>query len=390
MSAASVAVPVRVDARSMSRLSVAHALTDMCQGAVPALLPTLIAERGLNLASAASLVSITSIGSAVVQPLFGIWADRISAPLLAPLGVALAGLGLGAVGFCHSYLALALAVALSGMGVALFHPEAARMANMVGGGSVRGMSYFSVGGNTGFAIGPLVVLLVLSLGGISATPLLAVPGLLIAVVLVVDIERLKGHIARAHARTAAAAAEPEQWGPFVRLVGAAVARTAPFFALMAFIPIYAVRQLGASHALGSLALTMMLMCGACGTLIGSRCADRFGKRLVLVWAMLPLTLLLLLLPHLALLPMLATLCLVGFAIDAPFATTVVLGQQYLPGRRGLASGITLGLAIGAGGLVATVLGVIADAIGIHDMLMLLPVFSALALALVATLPDPRG
>jgi MFS transporter, FSR family, fosmidomycin resistance protein len=385
------AAPTRVDLRAMSRLSLGHGFVDMCQGAVPALLPTLIATRGLNLASATALVSIATIGSAIVQPLFGIWSDRISAPLLAPLGVLLAGLGVASVGLCHTYLGLALALGLSGLGVALFHPEGARMAHVVGGGSVRGMSYFSVGGNGGFALGPLAVLLILGIGGISATPLLAIPGLVVASLLLLDVERLKGHMGierRAqHTREVRPAA---QWGPFARLVAAAVARTVPFYALLALIPIYAMRRFGAGHSVGSIALTVMLLCGAAGTLIGGRSADRFGKRIVLVWAMLPLTVFLLILPHVGLVLMFVTLGCVGFTLDAPFSTTVVLGQQYLPAQRGLASGITLGLAIGLGGLLATGLGAIADAVGIHTTLEFLPVFSVIALACVMSLPQPRA
>ena len=228
----------------MSRLSVGHGFVDMCQGAVPALLPTLIDTRGLNLASATALVSIASIGSAIVQPLFGIWSDRITAPLLAPLGVALAAVGLALVGICHTYLELAFALAASGLGVALFHPEGARMAHLVGGGSVRGMSYFSVGGNAGFALGPLAVLLILAIGGISATPLLVIPGAAVAALLVLDVGRFKGHLQAEHRSQQTRGAEQKaQWGPFTRLVGAAVARTVPFYTVLALVPIYAVRRL---------------------------------------------------------------------------------------------------------------------------------------------------
>jgi len=389
--AASVAVPARVDLRSMSRLSLGHGFVDMCQGAVPALLPTLIDTRGLNLVSATALVSIASIGSAIVQPLFGIWSDRITAPLLAPLGVGLAALGLACVGICHTYLELALALGASGLGVALFHPEGARMAHLVGGGSVRGMSYFSVGGNAGFALGPLAVLLILAIGGISATPLLVIPGVAVAALLVLDAGRFKNHLQAEHrSRQTQGGEQTAQWGPFTRLVGAAVARTVPFYAVLALVPIYAVRRLGASHSIGSVALTVMLVAGAAGTLVGARCADRFGKRRVLIWAMVPLTVFLVILSHTGLALTFVTLALIGFTLDAPFSTTVVLGQQYLPGRRGLASGITFGLAIGMGGLIATGLGATADAIGIHTTLEILPAFSLIALGCVLSLPQPRG
>ncbi len=388
---ASGTAPARVDARSMSRLSMGHSFVDLCQGSVPALLPTLIVVHHLNLASATALISIASIGSAVIQPLFGIWSDRITAPVLAPLGVLLASLGIASIGFCSNYPQLALAVGLSGLGVALFHPEGARMAHLVGGGSVRGMSYFSVGGNVGFAAGPVAVLVVLAIGGLSATPLLAIPGIAIATLLLLDVERLKSRLIRAaHADRHDAVAPAAEWAPFRRLVGAAVARTVPMFALLAFIPVYVIHNLHSTHTAGNLALTTMLLAGAAGTLAGGRLADRFGKRTVVRRAMPLLILALLVLPATGLVGLYAVLILVGFSLDLPFSTTVVLGQQYLPGRRGLASGITFGLAIGVGALMATALGVLADAIGIHTTLMILPAFAIVALGFALSLPEPRA
>ncbi|WP_320670707.1 MFS transporter [Patulibacter defluvii] len=379
-----------IDRRAMGRLSLGHGCADLCQGAVPALLPALIAHRGLSLASATALVSIATIGSSVVQPLFGLWADRLSTPRLAPIGVAIGALGLGAVGLCHSYLALAVALAVSGLGVALFHPEGARMAGAVAGGSARGMSYFSIGGNVGFAVGPALVLLVLAIGGLDAAPLLALPGLAVAALLARELPRIAPAAAAAAPTRAGTptTATPAAWGPFTRLAGAAVSRTAAFFALQAFVPLYLVQQLGTGDGVGTLALVAMLAAGALGTLIGGRCADRFGRRVVLVWAMLPLALLLAALPHVGLALFLVLLLGVGLTVDGPFATTVVLGHEYLPGRTGLSSGITLGLAIGLGGLLATGLGALADATSLHTALLTLPVFAVAALGLALSLPDP--
>lgn len=374
-----------IDRRAILPLSFAHGCADLCQGAVPALLPTLIAARGLSLASAAALVTAATIASSVVQPLFGIWSDRLDFPFLAPLGVVVAGLGLGAVGFCHSYAALAGALAVSGLGVALFHPEAARMAGRAGGGTARGMSYFSVGGNIGFAVGPLAVLLTVGIFGLDVSPLLALPGLLACAVLVVELRGRRAGADR-HARHVRAPHGPARWGPFTRLAGAAVARTVAFFALQAFVPVYLIHRLGASDALAGIALTTMLGAGAVGTLVGSRWADRWGRRLVLVWAMVPLTALLALLPELGLPASIAALAAIGFLVDAPFATTVVIGQAYLPGRSGLASGITLGLAIGLGGLIAASLGLLADATSITTALLTLPAFTVVAAALAVSLP----
>jgi len=284
------------------------------------------------------------------------------------------------------------------------------MAGIAGGGSARGMSYFSVGGNLGFALGPAAVLLVVGLFGLDASPLLALPGLAAAALLLAQTRRMQaGAQAQAHAPTQARATTDDHasargvtapdsaadaplpapaWGPFTRLAGAAVARTVAFFALQAFVPIYLIDRLHTSDGVGSAALIVMLASGAAGTLVGSRIADRWGRRLVLVWAMLPLTALLALLPHTGVAACFALLVAIGFFADAPFATTVVMGQNYLPGRAGLASGVTLGLAIGLGGLLATALGLLADATSVTTALSTLPAFAAVAALLALSLPAP--
>jgi MFS transporter, FSR family, fosmidomycin resistance protein len=378
------------DRRRLGLLAAGHGAVDFGQGAVPALLPFLIDAHGLSLASATALLSAATIGSSIVQPLFGLWADRLSSPLLLPAGLAGSALGLGAVGLCDSYILLALALVLSGLGVAAFHPEGARLAGAASGDQRgKGMSYFSVGGNAGFALGPVLTAPICAVLGLGFTPLLALPGLVMAVVtarrlpvLTVDAR------AAVAARTVTGDPERAAWWPFARLVAAAVSRTSAFFALQAFIPVWVVGHLGGSAAGGDAVLAVMLVAGAAGTLIGGRCADRFGRRAVLVTAMAPLAVVLLALPHVGLVPFVALAALTGLAIDGPFSTTVVLGQEYLPGRHGLASGITLGLAIGLGGLLAAALGALADATSLATTMDVLPVFALLALAAAVSLPEP--
>jgi FSR family fosmidomycin resistance protein-like MFS transporter len=378
-----------IDRRRLALLSAGHGCADLCQGAVPALLPFLVARDGLSLASAAALLSAATIGSSLVQPLFGIWADRLSSPVLLPAGVALGSVGLGLTGLAGSYALLACALIVSSLGVAAFHPEAARMAGYVSGTErARGMSYFSVGGNAGFALGPVFVAPLIALFGLGASPLLALPGLVVAVVLALQLPGLRAVAGAAAARTGAAH-QPARWGPFSRLTGAAVSRTVAFFALQAFVPLYAIEQFGVSEAAAGALLAVMLVAGAAGTLIGGRLADRLGRRGVMVWAMVPLALLLLALPHVGLAAFVVLLVGVGLAVDGPFSTTIVFGQELLPGRAGLASGITLGLAIGVGGLLATALGALADATSITTVLELLPLFALAAFALALSLPEPR-
>jgi FSR family fosmidomycin resistance protein-like MFS transporter len=380
----------RVDRRGIGTLAAGHACADLCQGAVPALLPFLIAQRGLSLTAAAALITASTIGSSIVQPLFGLWADRLSTPVLLPAGVALGSIGLGVAGLCQSYAVLMAVLVVSGVGVAAFHPEGARYASYVSrAGRGRGVSYFAVGGNVGFALGPALVTPVVAALGLPATPLLAIPGLLVSGLLLAELRRLRTFAPAAPAPGAPVAAlqTGDRWWPFSRLAGAAMARTTAFFALQAFVPVYLLRHYDTTSATAGAALTTMLVAGAAGTLLGGWCADRYGPRRVLVGAMLPLIVLLALLPHVGLVAFFAIIVGVGVTVDAPFSTTIVLGQSYLPRRIALSSGITYGLAIGVGGLAATALGVLADATSITVVLALLPFCAVTALLLAASLPS---
>jgi MFS transporter, FSR family, fosmidomycin resistance protein len=375
---------------SVALIATGHGCADICQGAVPALLPFLIAQRGLSLPAATGLLSAATIGSSIVQPLFGLWADRLYRPVLVPGGVALASVSLGVVGLCHSYLALVVALVFSGLGVAAFHPEGARMVNQISRPETRGraMSYFSVGGNVGFAVGPLLVTVIVGLLGLSASPLLAVPGLMVALLLVRSARPAPQAASRV--RTQATPLARERRAAFARLSTAAVARTVIFFAMQALVPLYLIRHFGLSTSLGDGALTVLLAAGAFGTLIGGRCADRFGRKLVLVYAMAPAVVVLIALPHLGVVAFIFALVVIGLLLDGPFSTTVVLGQEYLPDRVGLASGITLGLSIGLGGLGATGLGAIASASSIREAFEVLPFVAVLALLLALSLPEPTA
>jgi FSR family fosmidomycin resistance protein-like MFS transporter len=388
--AAAVAVDVEVplDRRGLGALSAGHACVDLCQGAVPALIPFLVVQRGLSLTAAGALITAATVGSSIVQPLFGLWSDRLSLPVLLPAGVALGSIGIGVAGLLDSYVALMAILVVGGLGVAAFHPEAARYAGYVSGSSRgKGMSYFAVGGNLGFALGPALVTPVIATFGISATPLIAIPGLVVSALLLSQLGHLRSFAPPTPVtRAPDDAGAPEAWWPFTRLVSAAVCRTAAFFALQAFVPVYLIHHYGTSTATAGAALAAMLLAGALGTLVGGRCADRYGRRIVLVGSMVPLIPLLVLLPHVGLVAFFAVLIGVGLAVDSPFATTVVLGQEYLPHRVALSSGITYGLAIGVGGLAATGLGALADATSIKTVFEVLPVFAVLALVLAATLP----
>ena len=381
-------VDTELDRRGLVLLSGAHLSTDLCQAAVPALLPFFVEQRGYSYSAAGALVLAATVGSSLIQPLFGFAADRRELPWLMALGVALAGTGVALAGVAPSYPATFAAIVVSGIGVAAFHPEAARYANYASGGRQgSGMSIFSVGGNGGFAVGPVLTTACVVTLGLSGTLLLAVIPIVAATLLAVWRGHLawlrEGGLAALEARSDAA---PDHWGPFARLTGVISLRSVVHFGLLAFVPSYFVEILGSSEAAGNAALTAMLASGAVGTLVGGRAADRFGARTVLVWctaAAAPMIALFLLSGT----PLaFATVGPAGLVIVGTFAITVVLGHEYLPGRLGIASGVTLGAAIGVGGAFAPLLGALADAHGIEFTMWTIAVVPLFGLLLALTLP----
>ena len=174
-----------VDRPRILVLTAGHVGSDVFQGAVPAMVPFFVSDRGWSYAQAGVLVLIGSLGSSLLQPLAGIVGDRVRAPWLIPLGLVLASLGLLAAALTKDYALVAAALAVGGLGVALFHPEAVRAAVDAAGPSPgAALGFFATGGNAGFALGPALVAplaLVFGLSGAAVVALLplAAAGLLL-------------------------------------------------------------------------------------------------------------------------------------------------------------------------------------------------------------------
>jgi FSR family fosmidomycin resistance protein-like MFS transporter len=377
-----------VDRRAMATLSAGHLFTDVAQGSVPALLLFLKIHDHLSYAAASALVLAATVSSSVIQPVFGHLSDRVSLPWLMPLGPFLGGLGIALAGLAPSYGLTFVAIVISGIGVAAFHPEGSRFANYVSGSRrSSGMSLFSVGGNIGFALGPVLMTPLLLAFGLHGTVFVLIPTWIMAVVLV----RRLPHLQRFRTDQPAggrvdAEPQPEQWGPFALLGGVIALRSFVYFGLVTFIPLYYVEHLHASKAFGNAALSAMLIGGAVGTLIGGPLADRFGRRVVLTGSMIVLPPLIVAFilsgPALAV----AFAALTGAATIATFAVTIVMGQEYLPGRLGVSAGVTIGLSIGLGGVGAPLLGLLADGHGLKAVFEVIVVLPVLCLLLTLALP----
>ena len=374
----------------MALLSIAHLADDVNQSFIPALLPLLIVHWHISHATAGTLVLCQAISSSVVQPGIGHLADRRSMPWLIPLGMFLAGSGVALLGVLPTMPLLFAAALVSGIGVAAFHPEAARFANYVSGAKkASGMRWFTVGGNLGFAIGPAFATAAIAAWGLAGTLAAAIPVSIVAIVSLIELPRLSRFGPVRNKKRVSAG--NEDWISFGKLSGFVIVRSMAYLGLVAFIPLYVVEVLHGSAAVGGLTDTAFLLSGAAGTIAGGPIADRVGRKPVLIWSTALTVVLVAVLVVLTggggPLPLaIGILIVTGFVLVASQASFIVLGQEYLPNRVGLASGVTLGLAVSLGGGLSPALGAIADHFGVGSTLLTVSGLALAATLIAFTLP----
>jgi MFS transporter, FSR family, fosmidomycin resistance protein len=380
-------VRAEIDMRAMAALSSGHAATDFANGALPALLPFFVERFDLSYTLAALLMLASAFSSSVIQPFFGLWSDRRGAIWLLPAGVAVAGVCIALAADAPSYWLVLLCVLVSGVGVAAYHPEGSKFAAYTSGRRrASGMSLFSIGGNVGYALGPAVATPIVLWLGLGGGLLLALPGLAVAALLLA----IAPYLARLapDRREGDGSAGEDRPGALVLLLGVIALRSVAWFGLVTFVPLWAV-SLGHSKAYGNQLLTFMLLAGAVGTLAAGPLADRIGRRPVLIGsiaATAPLTLVFVAAGGLV---GAVALAVVGACVIGTFGVTMVMSQEYLPRRIGLASGLSIGMSIGLGGIAAVALGALADAVDLRTSMYVCAVVPLAAVALAAFLPSSR-
>jgi FSR family fosmidomycin resistance protein-like MFS transporter len=269
------------------------------------------------------------------------------------------------------------------------------MANQLAGKKKGGgMSVFSVGGNIGFAFGPALVTPAMLYLGLSGSAVLAIPAITMFIILTLQSAKMntEARAAQVQEKTASPAAPAlrNEWGKFLWLTIAITGRSIIFHNLNTFLPLYWVNVLGQSKAAGGTVLTILFVAGAVSTLIGGHLADRFGtNRIVSIGWVLLIPLLFFFTKITS--PALATLFLILIAYGLFTVTTpmIILGQRYLPGRLGFASGVTLGLGVSIGGMVAPLVGKYADANGLVAALQLLIFLPVVGAFVTLTLRRPQ-
>jgi FSR family fosmidomycin resistance protein-like MFS transporter len=381
-------VRAEIDRRAMALLSSGHFATDFSNGALPALLPFLKDRFSLSYTAVGAVILASQASSSLIQPLFGLWSDRRGAMWRLPAGVAVAGVGIALAADAPSYGLVLLLVLISGVGSAAYHPEGSKFAGFVSGRKrASGMAWFSIGGNLGFALGPIATTAVVAAFDLRGGLILAVPAVLVAAAFLVSAPYL-----RSFAPEPGAARRPvgdDDPLAMKLLLGVIALRSVAWFGLVTFVPLWEV-SLGHSKSHGNHLLALMLFAGGVGTLALGPLADRFGRRPVLlasVFATGPLVLVFVLVGGVA---GAIALALVGVSVVGTFGVTMVMGQEYMPRHVGTASGLVIGLSVGLGGVAAVGLGRLADMTSLRTALFVAAAAPLLASALAALLPSARS
>ncbi|MHB8091428.1 MAG: MFS transporter [Syntrophales bacterium] len=372
-------------------LSLGHLVTDIYQGALPAILPFLKENLSLSYTMTGVILMAANFTSSFIQPLFGYFSDIKEKPFLLPAGCLCAGLGFSLLSFPSIYWIVLVLVGLSGLGVASFHPEGYKTAaGFTGKKPVMGMAIFSVGGNLGFALGPIIAVFIIKYSGFSSLPVIIIPSLLVTgIILFYWREITAGQTARKAVKDASYKISRATYMSVILLIGIVMMRSWIQMGLMTYIPFYYINYLKGDPLYASALVSVFLLGGVLGTLGGAPVADRLGHKRYLTFAMFltALVLPLIFIAHGT--ALFLVLGVLGMILVSTFTVTIVMVQRLLPHNLGIASGLMVGFAIGAGGICVTLLGVLADHFGVPFALKSIAVLPFLGLTLSLLLRYPE-
>jgi MFS transporter, FSR family, fosmidomycin resistance protein len=374
-------------------LSLGHLVTDVYQGSLPAILPFLKENLSLSYTMTGVILMASNFTSSLIQPLLGYISDKQERAFLLPIGCLCAGVGFSLLSLPSSYLFILLLVVISGFGIASFHPEGYKTAHFFTGEKrVTGMAVFSVGGNFGFALGPILSIYIIKYMGFSSLPVIIIPSLIFTAIIIYYWSDISLSEIRRDEAVKEEVKYDKEKGIYVSLsiiIAIVIMRSWIQMGLMTYIPFYYINYLKGDPVYAGKLVFVFLLGGVLGTLGGAPLADRWGQKRYLTLSMF-LTALVLPLIFIAEGNMLfITLGLLGMICISTFSVTVVMAQQLLPKSLGVASGLMVGFAIGAGGICVTLLGVIADHFGVPVALKSITVLPIIGFLLSTVLKYPE-
>lgn len=371
-------------------LMIGHFATDICQGSIGAALTVLFAHGRINSNMEVSLLVLAStLLSSIVQPVIGLISDHKPRPYLMAFGMLTAAAGIMFIGFITDFWILFILISMSGVGVAIFHPEGGKTANAVSTEHKgRGVSIFSVGGNLGFAAGPLVISGATLLFGLPGIMAIGIPAIITGMFFLAR-NRHYTLLARTEIkRRQHGYKEKDDYKGFSILTLMIFFRSSVLFGLTSFIPLYFMQKFGLEAQAANMNLTIVAVCAAIASLGGGILADRYGFKQVQCAAALlsiPFLALFCLMPN----AVLSTLILIpaAIAIYGTLSVSMVMGQKFLCNRMGFASGITIGLGITFGGITSPIYGWIGDNYGLQYTMWGITVAALLTGLISIIVPD---
>ena len=369
-----------------------HCINDFGQGSLAALIPFFIANFGLNYYQSASIIFCNTVVASVAQPILGYVADRWRVPWFIPVGFTVTLVSISAIALATSYeMILALSL-IAGIGAALFHPEAALLVNRTQSNELgNAMGRFAVGGSAGFALGPLLAGGVYVFGGqflwlFTAIALIGVLLYVYAFTGSTDTDAIGESKSSAKSTNSGT----NDWVSFGKLFFVIASRSILFSVLSIFIPILYITVINGEASASSLALTMYFAMGAVLTYMGGALSDKLGfLKTVRLGNLifLPSVLVFIFVPNIW--SFFGAMILMAFGVFSQYGPITVLGQKYLAKNAGFASGITLGLGITLGGLVAPYIGHLADIYDVQTALITLIPVGLMGLLMSFWLKEPK-
>lgn len=371
-------------------LSLGHLYSDINQSILFAVLPFLIATYHYDYTTAAMLVTVSNVFGAFVQPFIGMLSDKKNKLLYMTLGVLLASGGMAVTSFISNSFGLCIVVIISGIGVAMFHPQAAKLFNSVSSKNAKGkgMSIFSFGGKVGFTLGTVYIAFLMNLFGMKGTILFLIPGIVFGIVCSFfnkDFENLD--VLEVEKKEEVKSEQKDDWSGFIKLCGVVFSRSILSNGISTFLAFYFIQQFSKPNSFASMLLSVFYGIGSI-TLLGGGIADCFGHRKMVRLSFcifLPAIFIFTNTSHFVI--ALIMLIFMSCGESLSYSPMVVLGQKYLPNHTGFASGIILGLAVSIGAALCPVLGYVSDAYGLNYAFIIMTIVCAIALACSMLLPN---
>lgn len=369
-------------------LMAAHLCDDLNQGALVAVMPFLVLHNGYSYMEVTALLLVANAASAIIQPLFGWLGDKTARPWLMALGITLAGVGIAGIGVLPSYPLILASAVVSGIGVAMFHPEGGRLANLVAGKQKgTGISIFAVGGKLGFTFGPLVAATSLGIFGMAGTLVFIVPSVACALVL---LGFNRTFLAFGEAHKAQDSDASDNWKGFAVVMGAISIRSIMYYALLSFIPLFLVANLGQSEQFSTSMLSVFAIICAVATISSGWIGAHTGAKSLIIGSYALVAVEVLAFAFNGSLPVaLVLIVLLALCCDISYPSAVALGQSFVPHHLGMASGISFGVMVCIGGMMSPVLGALGDAFGLQAVMVAVAAIALVGIGIALAIPKDR-